>query len=441
MTRHKWLGGAAVMAALLIGGSTLLAKQGVVKLKDGSRSLVGDVDETGDNGVVVSIHGVQTTIPRDNIESIEYPESLDAQYKSRLAKLAPDDAKGRFDLAHWAFDNERYDLARDAAYQARKLDPNNKEYADFTDTVDHQMILEARHAANTGGTSVTTTPPAAGDSSPKLTTRGVSELPERRYLSPADINVIKQVELRSDEANINVRFDNNVKQRYLSSSGADPRQFNSLRPIEQAQQILHDSPSMSDDVKITTDPAVIMEYRTKVQPIVQAGCATAACHGGLASGNLVLFTPADNASVWYTNYYILHEYSKSGHLEGGSTSVKRLMVDITRPTESLLLQYGLPPSVASIPHPDVQGFTPVYHGADDPRYKVVETWIGELNPIANYRISYTPPGKVAAVTTAPPTPASGPATKPAATPSTRPSAAHPATRPAGRVPPKPLPGK
>ena len=37
---------------------------------------------------------------------------------------------------------------------------------------------------------------------------------EKRFLKPADINVIRQAELRPDEENVPIRFEHDVNRRY-----------------------------------------------------------------------------------------------------------------------------------------------------------------------------------------------------------------------------------
>src|SRR5207249_3947109 len=104
------------MALAVAVGSLLLAKPGVVVTKDGQR-LEGEITEKTDT-VIVSIHGIETTISRENLASLTYSEPFEKEFQDRLAKLDPKDVKGRLELARWAFDQKQYTAARDACEAA-----------------------------------------------------------------------------------------------------------------------------------------------------------------------------------------------------------------------------------------------------------------------------------------------------------------------------------
>src|SRR5215471_18496376 len=98
MTRRRvWIG------CLIAGGlcaSVLLGEQGIVKTRDGN-TLQGDVKEKEDS-VVVTIHGVDTVIPKSEVASVEMTGSTAAELLGRLAKLDPKDSAGRVALARVA---------------------------------------------------------------------------------------------------------------------------------------------------------------------------------------------------------------------------------------------------------------------------------------------------------------------------------------------------
>src|SRR5207245_7888611 len=87
-----------------------------------------------------------TRIDKRNVPAggIEYTASLDDQYNERHAKLAPNDVKGRIDLASWATQNGRSDLAVKALDEAVKIDPASRDAALALDTAQRQVELEQR---------------------------------------------------------------------------------------------------------------------------------------------------------------------------------------------------------------------------------------------------------------------------------------------------------
>ena len=84
---------------------------------------------------------------------------------------------------------------------------------------------------------------------------------DKRFLRPADINTIRQSELREDETSVPIRFDRDVNRRYAKQlANRLPEEFLSLSQIQQAIEILKKGPpEMRQDVKINRDPAPLLE--------------------------------------------------------------------------------------------------------------------------------------------------------------------------------------
>jgi hypothetical protein len=395
MFRRALLIVAMTAAGATLVTSSLFAKQGVVQTRTG-QVYDGEVDDrAGADVVTVTVRGIATQIPRADVQSITYGRGLDAEYKERLAKLDAKDFKGRMDLARWAFSQKRYDLARDAADKALAIDPNSSEATNFLTLVQSQQRMER------GRELAATNPSATEPRDRAATTRGAQ--PDWALLSDLDINRIRQEELRNGDVRVRFQFRNDVERRFLAAN----RDFTfvdwrAMTPLQRAINILdRGDPQLRDDVVLASEPVAVQEYRRLIQPLVQGSCATAACHGGMSAGPLVLNTSADvNDAAAYTNFYILNQYALSQRAAGdqqgvfGGGAIERRMIDRTRAEDSLLLQYGLPRNLARAPHPDVQGFRPAYpRGREDTKYQAVARWIGTtLAPVnPNYGIDYRPP--------------------------------------------------
>lgn len=384
MVRRWWLGGLLILCL----SSVLLARQGVIKTKDG-QTLEGDIDDTHPDGVYITIHNVQTTVHRSDIASITYAKDPRQEFNERMGKLGPADIKGRLDLARFEFEQGHNDLAREAVESAQKIDPNNRDAADLKATIEREMALKPRDA---GAPAAPATPaPAANAAAP---TTGQTA----RYLSARDVNAIKQKEMRPDE-NLRVRFDNDVKRRYLALGVKQPREFNSETPSQQAQDILAtNDPKLAEDVIILSDPETMATFHSKVQPAILAGCAAAGCHSSEKGGDFILYPNSTEPNVWYTNFYIIQNYTKKvqgvDRFPGGQGAAQRGMIDRAQPDQSLLLQYGMPPNLAAFAHPEVSGYRPVFRSPQDARYQSVLNWIQSLNPVKpDYGIKFTPPGQ------------------------------------------------
>jgi hypothetical protein len=258
-----------------------------------------------------------------------------------------------------------------------------------------------------------------------------------RLLKPDQINAIRQAELRPDDAGVRIRFERDVKRRFMEYTGRTPQEMNAMSLNALVQEIIKKgTPDMRRDVTVQNDPPAMMEFRRNVQPFVLNNCATSNCHGTIQPAKFSLITPGDSDAAMYTNFYTLQNYVKkvpnSGDNVFGRGELR--MIDRQAPGQSLVLQYGLPPAIAESDHPEVPGYRAPYRGLNDQRYQQVLRWIGEtLIPVPpDYGFTH---GATAA-------PASQPATQPAAPPPAPPPgqpAARPASPPAARPPTTPPP--
>jgi hypothetical protein len=418
-----------VVLLLLLLVSPLHAKPGVVKTSDG-QSYEGDVTEEGTT-VTVKSRKVPVVIQRADIQSIEYLGTLDEQFNQRIARLDAKDANGRVTVARWAFDQGRYDLARQALESALTLEPNNRDANAMMDSVRLQIRLERSRQATTRRTEPATSPATAVASGQPPATTG--NIDPRNLLSADDINTIRQFELKPSDTHVRINFARDVKKRFTQQENMRPQDFNALPQFEQLQRILQNGTAdMKRDVRILSDPSSILEYRRSVQTLILQSCATSGCHGAAGAGGLMLYAPADNEAVTYTNFYILQTWSRPvGRQQGPFGAGERRLIDRIEPGNSLLLQYGLPPSIAEQDHPQVSGLRAVFRNRDDNGYRRVESWIGEglLTIKPDYGINFTAPqrpgGTRGDATTSPATTPAPPGTMPAAS-ATQPAAESPA---------------
>lgn len=377
-----WLGSLAVSAMLLLGAtSRLMGKNGIVHTTDG-KALEGDIAETAD-GVTISIRGIQTNLPRETVASIEYPANIEQQYKERVAKLGKTDAKGHLDLAKWLLDKKSYSLAAQEVDAAQRIDPSSGEAVTLYQVILSQRRLEA--SAHAGPT--VTTPRMTPDATGRPATGMPANVVNRKYLSADDVNLIKQSEWKATDATVRVRMQGDVIKRYTSYASVNPAEFKSgLTDQQRAWEILtRGLPEMRSEVRLLNDPQPLAEYRTKIQPVLLNGCATANCHGGAsAPGGFFLYNPAENEAATYTNFYLLNRFSsKAGKV-----------IDRAYPDKSLVCQYALPAVATDVQHPEVPKGTAwrgIAMGKEDARYKMILNWVREslvaVEP--KYNINFT----------------------------------------------------
>jgi hypothetical protein len=197
-------------------------------------------------------------------------------------------------------------------------------------------------------------------------------------LNPDEVNRVRLLEWHGEKG-VRIRLMNDVKRRYLARADIKPAEFNKMDANDQAWDMKkHGSPELFNDIRLANDPPSMQEFRTQVQRTVLAGCATTACHGGGAgSDRFSLYPRADHEGEAYANFITLSNYRYKPK-KGAEAS----MIDRNRPEDSLLVQFGLAPDMANIPHPDVEGWRPIFRTRNDPKLRAIVKWITDsLRPM------------------------------------------------------------
>jgi hypothetical protein len=379
MFRHLALVGIAVVTLV----ASVVAAPGIVRTKNG-QLFVGDVIESGDR-VTINMGGIDSAIDRGDIVSIEYG-TFEQLYEQKLASLPENDAKGRIALARDAFSAKRYLLSARALELALQIDPDNAEAVSMLNVVRSQLKLERDRvpvppSTNPSGAS-------GGTVAPKL---------EKVVISNEQVNLVRIAELKPDE-NVPVRIEIDVKRQMADKLSMTMPQFNRLSAREQLARIVEKGDaSMLQGVQVQRDPASLLEFRQKIQPLVLQGCATATCHGGALAGPFILYSPANDDATTYTNFLILQSYKKkvagetNAGIFGGEVMAK--MIDRSSADRSLLVQYALPASIANDDHPPVRGYNGIVRDRNDARYRLLVDWIGKslvrIEP--KYGFDFVPP--------------------------------------------------
>jgi hypothetical protein len=369
-----------------LSASVLMAKPGIVKTRDG-RTLEGDVTEKSE-GVVVTLRGIPTTIARDNIDSVQYVGTIEEQYKKKVAELPKTPtAKDHIDLARWLFDNKAYTLAQKEVDAALQLDPNSTEANTLYTTIQSQLRMDRNKIPATPGPGPGPKPP--GDVRPPATggTGAAHTASMHKYLSPDEMNLVKQAEWPGDDNTVKISIGPEVKRKYIATAQENAASFSALSPVEQAKRILADGTAdQRKEIKINNDPAPLAEYKKTIQPMILNGCAAAGCHGGTSGGRLFLYGTPDGDAASYTNFYLLTQTTAQ---VGGA---QRMMIDRDYPDQSLLAEFGLPSEITKVSHPEVKGATwrPMFRSQEDPQYKALMKWMGKLaRPAPNYGINFS----------------------------------------------------
>jgi hypothetical protein len=462
--RRGWLGFFTLILLASIAPITH-ARQGVIKTNDG-QTYAGDINENGPdaNSITVTIHGGTLSIPRASVLTIDYSDQFDASFGKKLAALESGDVEGRLALARDALAAGKFDLATQATQSVLEFAPHNTSAQDMLASIQAQKNLVARMQQSNETTPLppehTIAPlpapssraeqPSAAPGSANATepSTATSRGPSGKFLTMDDVYTIRRDELLPTD-NLHVDFLSNVRANYIATAGIDSFEFLHKSETDQALEIIqYRSPKLAPDIHILSDPVSLQTYRSHIQSRFITGCAASGCHGQAAAANFFLYPNSEEVTHLYTNFFILQKTSRklAGGDVFGAGPVVRPMIDRVHPDMSLLLQYTLPRSQASLPHPDVTGYRPLFRNDSDPGYAEVLNWITSLKAIVpDYGINFTVPTGADATQSpneAPqPTSSAAPALEMAPAPATQPTpeTAQPDVTPSPEASPAPNP--
>jgi hypothetical protein len=316
------------------------------------------------------------------LASLAADAANEATYQRKFQALAADDLSGHIDLALWCRQQEAWNLLMRQCNYVLTLDPNN---------VQASLLLELAKSKLPAPSDAPAAGPTAG---------GAGPTGKPGLLTDEQVQVLRRKELKLNlRERVRVNFKNDALNRAWAMiagregwTDADRKGFNRLSPVEQAQFIISklrmyersvgDAPQADDpimkDIEILNDPWLFAEYKRRVWPIVQNGCAASQCHGGAQAKGFTLFTDrvmTDN--MHYTNYLILHE------MKVGDQKV----INRDFPDQSLLLTFGLPP-VGNQPAGHPVAIPTVFRSPSDRKYEVIAGWIRTMGlPAPEYGIS------------------------------------------------------
>jgi len=372
MLRSWMLGG--VFAAVLASASASWG--GIVLTRDG-RTIEGEVSEQGDQ-VIIDRHGMRVVLDRTEVKSISNSGSVLEEYTRRHEKLSPGDIRGRIELARWLLEKKEYDLAREVLAEARRFSMRNADVIAMQQSVDRQQELDELQARKKGPVQL-----AALDNSAVPPTTKPFTLPPPgpvRPLTADEINLVRQNEWAEGQV-VRVTFKNDVRRAFVTYmvGKRTPAEFNRAVPAAQAWDILQNGTAdMKPNVVILQDPPTLVQYKM-IQRSYINGCAN--CHTyGKTSSRFALKWPANSDGDTYANFIILTKYStRVGERD-------YLLIDRDHPSDSLLLQFALPPNavpVGGVAHPDLdKKYRGTVRTTSDLNYRRVDEWLNRtLNPV------------------------------------------------------------
>ncbi len=382
--------------------------EAVVYLRDGN-AYTGILVERTPERVVLRIAGINATFKADQVDRIRLLPTLAEQYAELRKGVDARDVEQVLRLVDWLVARQQLEAARDELEALRTAVPGHAAVEQSLARLLRRIDLRdaARVAAGTA------TPAGAADAAEVAAS--AAPVPP---LTPEQIALMKVYEVdlnhppRMDvpRAAVEAAMEANAGHPLVPAT-REGRDAVLGRPfVEQLDYLFRlRARDQYARVRLLDQPRSVRLFRDEVVRTWLAGsCATAACHGGLGAGRLVLSArrPNSDASI-YTNLYILERFR---------TGDGAPLIDQEHPDRSALIQLGLPREVSARKHPVVAAgpagrdrWRPAFRGLDDPRIRGTVEWISAMErPRPELPFAYEPLRPLA-----PPTQAEAVAPRPA----------------------------
>ncbi|MAV55484.1 MAG: hypothetical protein CMJ28_05955 [Phycisphaerae bacterium] len=309
----------------------------VVHLKDGTKRR-GSLLEDGFDGVRLQVGPRTERLDANGVDRIELHATVAQEIATRKAQTAPKDPGSMARFIRWLIMEGHLEIA------SEELKAFNANFPDASDTTkDLRRLLVARPSGDQ--------PPRK----PRAVSRNALPL---GALTKAEVNRIRIWEYDFENPSP-VRIPGELRRtfhaRHLGKKGfPDLKQLRRL-PDHEFLRLLCEmrDRDLYDSVQITVDPPALDRFRRTIHDrwlLPKCG----ACHTRESSpGGFGLETrDATKPEVRMLNLLLL---------EHAKTSDGAPLLNWKNPSESRLLDLGKDPRAAKHPHPEVEGYAPVFH--------------------------------------------------------------------------------
>jgi hypothetical protein len=368
---------------------------GVVYMRDG-RSYSGTIIADNYDGVEVEIKGIKQRLPRRDVHHVTLTLTPRQFYEKARKEIGADQYTDRMRLARYLFNKKMYLEAREELVSLLEV-IDLHEAKELLRTVEAQLALATPVPPSVAPESGPLAEPPPGalreDNSGKGPVRFVDTLPDR-ILTDEDVNLIRVYEIDfNDPPRVTVSPDTirELIEKYADSE-LIPENAEARSSLFRAEPIrivrlMFDlkARELYSKIEVTSEPHALALFRQRIHNTWLIGnCATSRCHGGVDAGRFFLHTKDHKDDrVRYTNLLILERLRIPG---------KPPLIDWEKPTDSLIIQYGLPRDVARYPHPDVKGWEPVFTRITKRLIDDFAAWCRSMyQPRPSYPVEYEPP--------------------------------------------------
>lgn len=348
-----------------------------------------------DRVITLLVSGIEASFDREEVKETKVLPAIEDRYRELREAIDENDTDRIVNLADWLRIRQRYPLALDEVNRALTLDPEHAAAKRLKVVILAQQELASKAAAGTS--SATGATAAKRGNFPLLSDRDVA------LLKVYEIDLNNPGRLIVPREAIDSLFDK------YGSNPAVPQTREGREALYKAEpaaildiMFRAQARDLYSLIKVADLPQSLKRFRDDVNRTwLVNSCATTACHGGEEAGRLRLTDErpsTDQAAL--TNLVILDRFRikpafRPAKADPAAPSTVPL-IDYSKPAESPLLTFGLPPSDSSNPHPGagagLKGWKPTFLNREDPKFIATVKWIESMvQPRPTYPITYAPP--------------------------------------------------
>ncbi len=370
-------------------------QQGVVHMRQ-APSREGEILEDTFDRVVVRVNGIEHVLDREVVDYVELRPPFEEQYAKLKSSIQPNQHQRRLTLCRWLFEQKRYRLAQREIVALERDAPTLAGLVPLRRLIDAQVALlddretapAARPTTPAGDTPINQRP--GRDVGPV----NAADLMPDQILTSADVNIIRVYEIDFDNPP-RLQVDADTRRAVLEKYGS-----RSVVPVGQAARdrlLRGDAEDFTrlifalrarefyPQIQVLTEPEALNRFRLDVHDAwLINGCASTRCHGGVHAGELFLHRRnSKQPRVRYTNFLILERLE---------TDPDYPLINYDEPLMSLIVQYGLPRAEARRPHPNVEGWRPIFRRSNRRLLDKTIEWINAMYiPRPEYPVEFEPP--------------------------------------------------
>jgi len=337
--------------------------------------------------VVIAIAGIDTKFDSTVVDEIVPLRTFEEHYETMRQVIPRDDYDERYDFCRWIHGRGRLVLAAEELEALLDDAPAHEGARRLLEQVTAEIAMRSRAEDIRGRRSGDAAGPAG------RTVDADGRLLPTRLLSDEEVHLLKVYEIDLENpprliiprSVIDDLLEEYAGHPLLPRSEQGRRMFYRRSYAEIADLIFRlQARDYYDDIQVLSEPEAFNRFRLDVHRTwLRNGCATSRCHGGTEAGSLFLFgRRAHDDNVVYTNFLILER----------TRIDDRPLLDYDDPESSLLLQMGLPRFRSTDPHPEVDGWRPVFTDHVDPLFTKAVAWMNAMyRPRPDYPIDYELP--------------------------------------------------